>query len=151
MRVDFYQLGAAPLETVIANLAEKLIRHDERLLVVADEESLLARLDRMLWGDAPTSFIPHGLSGGTEDSRQPVLLSTTPDAANRARNILLADGKWRDAALAFHRAFYVFDSQMLKDARKAWRALASRDEIDRHYWANEDGRWTEKASQAGAS
>ena len=146
MRVDFYQLGAAPLEQVIATLGEKLIGQGERLLIVADDDARLARLDRMLWDHIPAGFLPHGIAGGSEDSRQPILLSTSPDAANRARNILLADGKWREAALAFHRAFYLFDQASLDEARAAWRSLGGSGE--RHYWANENGRWIEKASDS---
>ena len=75
-----------------------------------------------------------------------VLLSTNADASNGARNLLIADGRWREAALAFDRAFHLFDSQTLEDAREAWRSLAGRDGVERHYWANESGRWVEKAS-----
>ena len=146
MRVDFYQLGAASLEQVVASVGEKLIAKGERLLVIAEDESQLARLDRLLWDQPGVSFIPHGLAGGAEDSRQPILLSTTPDPANRARNILLADGQWRESALSFDRAFFLFDSGTLEQARSAWRSLAGRESVERHYWANEDGRWAEKAS-----
>lgn len=146
MRVDFYQLGAVPPEQVIASLAEKLLGQGERLLVVAADEVQLARLDRILWDQGATSFLPHGLAGGTEDSRQPILLSPSPDAANRARNLLIADGGWREAALGFHRAFYLFDSSTLDEARAAWRSLAGRSDVERHYWSNEGGRWVEKAS-----
>ncbi|HEX2803271.1 MAG TPA: DNA polymerase III subunit chi [Sphingomicrobium sp.] len=149
MRVDFYQLGTVALEQVIAKLAEKLLGEEERLLVVAADDAQVARLERVLWehGGA-TSFLPHGTAGGSEDSRQPVLLSTSPDAANRARNLLIADGHWREAALAFHRAFYVFGTDTLEEARATWRSLGGRDGIERHYWANEDGRWVEKAAAA---
>lgn len=146
MRVDFYQLGAVPIEQVIAGVAGKLLATDERLLVVAEDEALLARLDRLLWDQGPASFIPHGIAGGAEDSRQPVLLSTSPDAANRARNLLIVDGIWREAALGFHRAFYLFGAHTLEEARFAWRSLAANDEAECHYWANEGGRWVEKAS-----
>lgn len=149
MRVDFYQLGAVGLEQVVASVSEKLLAQDERLLVVAGDQALLARLDRLLWDQGPASFIPHGIAGGAEDTRQPVLLSTTPDAANRARNLLIADGTWRDAALGFHRAFYLFNSDTLDEARSAWRTLAATDRAECHYWANEGGRWLEKASTEG--
>ena len=146
MRADFYQLGQIPLEQVVATLADKVLAAGERLLVIAEDEAQLARLDRVLWDQGSASFLPHAVAGGSEDSRQPVLLSTSPDAANRARNMLIADGKWRDSALAFHRAFFLFDSGSLEEARGAWRSLAANDEVECHYWANEDGRWTEKAS-----
>ncbi|HUG45928.1 MAG TPA: DNA polymerase III subunit chi [Sphingomicrobium sp.] len=148
MRVDFYQLGAAPVEQVVASLSEKLLRTGERLLVVLDDEAELARLDRMLWDMGETTFLPHGVAGGPEDSRQPILLSKSPDSANRARNLLIADGHWRDSALAFNRAFYLFDAETLEEARGAWRALAGRDEVERHYFSHEDGRWTEKAADS---
>ena len=145
MRVDFYQLAGATVESVIAALAGKLLGEDARLLVVAEDPALLARLDRQLWDQGSTSFLPHGIAGGADDTRQPILLSTTPDPANAARNILIADGEWRDAALAFDRAFYLFDEDTLQGARLAWKLLAGRDGVERHYWAREDGRWAEKA------
>lgn len=151
MRADFYQLGSIPLEQVVATLAGKVIAGGERLLVVAEDEAQLARLDRILWDQGAASFLPHALAGGSEDSRQPVLLSTSPDAANRARNLLIADGKWRDSALAFSRAFYLFDSDSIEQAREAWRSLAANDDVECHYWANEDGRWAEKASSGTAA
>jgi DNA polymerase III subunit chi len=149
LRVDFYQLGATPVEKVVASLGEKLLASGERLLVVADDDARLARLDRMLWDLGDTAFLPHGVAGGTEDSRQPILLSKSPDCANLARNILIADGHWRDSALAFTRAFYLFDKDGLEDARKIWRSLAGRDEVERRYFAQEDGRWTQKAADSG--
>ena len=146
MRVDFYQLAGSPVESIAASLAMKLLAEDQRLLIVASDEAALARLDRQLWDQGPTSFLPHGVAGGSDDANQPVLLSTTPDAPNRARNMLIADGEWREAALSFDRAFYLFDEATLKEARLAWKLLAGRDGTERHYWAQEDGRWQEKAS-----
>ena len=97
MRVDFYQLGDATVESVIAAIGGKLIAEDQRLLVVASDEALLARLDRMLWDQGPTSFVPHGLAGSGDDAAQPILLSQGSDAPNLARNLLIADGEWREA------------------------------------------------------
>ncbi|MEO8175290.1 MAG: DNA polymerase III subunit chi [Sphingomicrobium sp.] len=145
MQVDFYQLGQAPFEQVITSIAEKLLAQDARLLIVAEDETVLARLDRMLWDHGATSFVPHGLAGGSDDARQPILLSTSPDAPNLARNLLIADGQWREAALGYDRAFYLFDNDALEGARLAWKMLSGRDGVDRRFWArDEDGRWQEK-------
>ena len=145
MQVDFYQLGGSPLEQVTSTLAQRLLSEGSRLLVVAEDEGLLARLDRMLWDQGPTSFIPHGLAGGTDDARQPILLSSQTDAPNLARNMLIADGQWRDAALNFDRAFYLFDGETLEGARLAWKLLAGREGVERRYWAQEDGKWVRKS------
>ena len=145
MQVDFYQLAGTPAEQVIASIAEKVLGSDGRLLVVADDEVLLARLERQLWDQGPTSFLPHGTAGGPDDARQPVLLSTSVDAPNQARNMLIADGLWRDAALNFDRSFYLFDGDTLDGARLAWKLLSGREGVERRYWANEGGKWVNKA------
>ena len=145
MRIDFYQLGGAAVESVVAALGGKLVAEGQRLLVVAADEALLARLDRLLWDQGPTSFVPHGLAGGSDDAAQPILLSSGSDAPNLARNLLIADGEWREAALGYERAFYLFDEASLEAARLAWKLLAGRDSVERNYWASEDGRWVKKA------
>jgi DNA polymerase-3 subunit chi len=145
VQVDFYQLAGTPAEQVIANLAQKVLAGDGRLLVIAEDEPFLARLDRMLWDHGPASFIPHGLAGGPDDARQPVLLSTSPDAPNQARNMLIADGTWREAALTYDRSFYLFDNSTLEGARLAWKLLAGREGVERRYWAQEGGRWKQQA------
>ncbi len=144
MMVDFYQLGEAAPEEVVASLAAKLLGKGERLLVVMADEGALARLDRLLWDAGKTSFLPHGLAGGADDARQPLLLSTTPDPVNGARNILLADGEWREAALGYERAFHLFGADRLEEARLAWKLLSGREGVERRYWARDEGRWTQK-------
>jgi len=145
VQVDFYQLAGTPPEQVIASLAQKVLAAGGRLLVIAEDEPFLAKLDRMLWDQGASNFIPHGLAGGSDDARQPVLLSTSPDAPNQARNMLIADGTWREAALTYDRSFYLFDSNTLEDARLAWKLLAGREGIERRYWAQVDGRWKQQA------
>ena len=145
MQVDFYQLGSTPLEQVIASIAQKLLGEGKRLLVVAEDQGPLGRLDRMLWDQGPTSFLPHALTGGSEDARQPILLASQTDAPNLARNILIADGQWREAALTFDRVFYLFDAATLEGARLAWKLLADREGVERRYWAQVDGRWKQQA------
>ena len=145
MQVDFYQLAGSAPEQIIASLADKILGADGRLLIVAEDEAYLARLDRMLWDQGPATFLPHGVAGGVDDARQPILLSTSPDAPNLARNMLIADGEWRDAALTYDRSFYLFDNDTLDGARLAWKLLAGREGVERRYWAQVDGRWKQQA------
>ena len=146
MRVDFYQLGHGTLaDGVIASIGARLVGEGQRLLVVAADEAQRARLDRLLWDQGSASFIPHGIEGTSDDDAQPILLSAGIDAPNGARNLLIADGEWREAALGYDRAFYLFDDASVEDARLAWKLLAGRDGVERNYWANEDGRWVKKA------
>jgi DNA polymerase-3 subunit chi len=144
VKVDFYQLAGTPPEKVIASLAEKLLASDGRLIVIAEDENFLARLDRLLWDQGQASFLPHGLSGGADDARQPILLSRSPDAPNLARNMLIADGIWRDSALSYDRAFFLFEGAMVEEARSAWKSLAGREGVERRYFAQERGKWVKK-------
>ena len=144
MQVDFYQLAGIPAEQVIASIAQKVLDKDGRLLIVAEDEAYLAKLDRILWDQGETGFLPHGLAGGADDARQPILLSTSPDAPNQARNMLIADGEWREAALTYDRGFYLFDKATLDGARLTWKLLAGREGIERRYWSDEGGKWAKK-------
>ena len=144
MQVDFYQLADGSPGPVIASIADKILAQDGRLLIVGADEGALSRLDRLLWDQGAASFLPHGIAGGADDARQPILLSTSPDAPNLARNVLIADGEWREAVLAYDRAFYLFDGDTLEGARLAWKLLSGRDGIERRYWANEGGKWVKK-------
>jgi DNA polymerase-3 subunit chi len=144
VQVDFYQLAGTPAEQVIASITRRVLSEDGRLIVIAEDEAYLAKLDRMLWDQGPATFLPHGLAGGADDARQPILLTTSPDAPNLARNALIADGTWRDSTLSYDRSFFLFDNATLQSAREAWKALAEREGVERRYWAQQDGKWVKK-------
>ncbi len=144
LRVDFYHLTRAPAEQVLPQIAEKLTMSQARLLVVSSGVDQLAKIDRALWEFKPQSFLPHGIADGENDAAQPILLAEAPSPVNGARNVALADGVWRDEALQFDRAFFLFDPECIDAARTAWRNLASADGVERHYWKqDEDGKWRE--------
>ena len=143
MQVDFYQLGRDPLATVLASIAGRLLAGGGRLLVVASDEAQAAAIDEGLWEISPDSFLPHGrVAADDAGTDQPVLIAPDCAAANGARHIALVDGRWRDEALAFERAFHFFDAATIADARRAWKALAGQERVIRKYWAqDENGRW----------
>lgn len=146
MKVDFYHLTTSPLERVLPRIAERVLADGGRLLVVEADPARRVALDRVLWSYAPHSFLPHGVAGGEHDARQPVLIAAQIAPVNEARNVALADGAWRDAALGFERAFHFFDDDRISAARAAWKALATRDRIERRYWKQNDaGRWEQAA------
>jgi DNA polymerase-3 subunit chi len=145
MQVDFYQLGDASAEQVICQIAARVMGDGGRLLIVAADEAYLTRLDRILWDQGETAFLPHGIAGGADDPHQPILLSSSEDAPNLARNMLIADGEWRESALTYDRSFFLFGPDTLEQARLAWKLLAGREGVERRYWSRDGGRWTQKA------
>lgn len=146
MQVDFYHLTRAPLDRVLPSVAQKVVEGGGRLLIVAEEADQRTRIDQLLWGFAPESFLPHAQAGGADDAVQPVLIAGEAEPANGARNIALVDGLWRDAALAFDRAFHFFGEDHIAEARAAWRGLADKEGVVRNYWKQDEaGKW-EKAA-----
>ncbi|PAX08410.1 DNA polymerase III subunit chi [Sphingomonas lenta] len=146
MQVDFYHLTATPLERVLPVIAERVLAGGGRLLIVDADEGRRERLDRVLWEYARDSFLPHALAGAGEDAGQPALIAPEPEAGNDARNVALADGRWRDEALGFERAFLFFDEERVADARTAWKSLAEREGVTRNYWKQKPGGSWEKAA-----
>lgn len=142
MPVDFYHLAASPLEKVLPAICQKVVAGGGRLLIVADEP-MLADLDRLLWTYAADSFLPHGRADAAGAEAQPILLSAELSASNGATNVALADGRWREEALGFERAFYFFDAGHLDEARTAWRSLKDAEGVEPRYWKQVDGRWVQ--------
>ncbi|MFM9829279.1 MAG: DNA polymerase III subunit chi [Sphingomonas sp.] len=145
MQVDFYHLTIRPLDRVLPRIAERVLANGDRLLIVAQNADQRTALDRLLWVYAADSFLPHAQAGVGDDAAQPVLIAADPLATNAARNVVLADGLWRDEALGFDRAFHFFDEDLIVDARAAWKDLASRAAVERRYWKQTGSGWEQAA------
>jgi DNA polymerase-3 subunit chi len=130
---------------VLPRVAERVVAAGGRLLIIA-EETRLAALDKLLWTYTPDSFLPHACASGGADANQPILIATDSVATNGARNLAIADGVWRDAALDFDRTFHFFDEDRIVEARQSWKALADREGVERRYWKQgETGGWEQLA------
>jgi DNA polymerase-3 subunit chi len=143
MQADFWQLSRDPVEAALPRIAKSVKGAGERLLVVSDDADQLAALDKALWEQFPEDFLAHGRAGEAHAARQPLLLAGSPAAENDARFIALADGQWRDEAFGFERAFLFVDNRTLDAARGTWRMLGECDDVERHFWKQEGGRWIE--------
>ena len=143
MRVDFYLLSHGTVETALPRVARSVNAAGERLLVVSDDEDQLAALDKALWEHFPEDFLAHGKTGEAHAARQPLLLGQTCAAENEARFVAFSDGRWRDEGFGFERAFLFFDNRTIDAARGTWRMLGEREDVERHFWKQEGGRWVE--------
>ncbi len=145
MQLDFWQLSRDPVERVVALIAERARGAGERLLVVADDAAQRLAMSRALWETKPEAFLAHGEAGAPHAARQPILLSGECSAANDARYVVLADGVWREQAEAFERVFLLFGDEGTPAARGVWRQFDGRDDVQRSYYAQEDGKWVKNA------
>ena len=145
MQLDFWQLSHDPLERVVALIAERTRGAGEKLLVVANDEERRAAVGRALWETRPEAFLANGDAAAPYAARQPILLSPDYEARNGARYLVLADGDWRDGAEAFERVFLLFGEAGAAAARGVWRKFDGREDVQRSYYAHEEGKWVKKA------
>jgi DNA polymerase III subunit chi len=143
-RVGFYLSGSQPVERVLPLIARAAGKAGQRMLVVAQDEALLARLDKALWEELPEAFLAHGRADEPHADRQPVLLSRECDAANGAALVALADGRWREEAEGFERALLFFDESGRAAARETWRLFDQREDVAREFHELAEGRWRQK-------
>ncbi|MDE2563975.1 MAG: DNA polymerase III subunit chi [Sphingomonadales bacterium] len=142
MRVDFYQLSRDPAEAAVAQLAHAaLSRAGERMLVVSDDETQLARISEVLWAFLPESFLASGRAGEPHAGRQPVLLSHGLEPENGAAYVLYADGVWREPPEGTRRVFLLFGPDRIDDARGTWRMVKAREGMEQNFWRQEGGKW----------
>jgi DNA polymerase-3 subunit chi len=144
-RIGFYLSGAHPVERVLPLIARAAKAQGQRMLVVAEDEGLLDRLDQALWDQFPEDFLAHGRADAPHAARQPVLLSTNCEAANAATIVALADGVWRPEAESFARALLFFDESGRAAARQTWRLFDQREDVAREFHELDGGKWVQKA------
>ena len=141
MQVDFYQLTRDPAHNVLPVIANKVLEEGRRLLIVSNDAEQLKIISTALWAWKPDSFLAHDRAGQGNEAEQPILLSQTTNAENAARLVAMADGEWREEALAFDRAFYLFPPDCTDQAREAWRGLKDNKDVERRYWKQDGGKW----------
>lgn len=143
MKLDFWQVSRDPVEKVVALIAKRVLGEGARVLVVTADAQQRAAIARELWQAGPDSFLANGEADASGAALQPILLSADCAAANGASHVILADGIFRETE-GFARVFLLFQPDAAPAARTAWRAQDGREDIERAYYAQEDGRWVKK-------
>lgn len=92
-RIDFYT-GAPDKAAVACRLATKAMQQKLRVLIVAPDEDVLGRVDRMLWVVPPIGFVPHCFAHASIAPETPVLL-TRDDADPPHDDVLINLGDER--------------------------------------------------------
>lgn len=144
----FYHLEGRPVEAVLPVLLEKTLERGWRAVIETSSANSAAALDAMLWAYRDDSFLPHArAAGGDTDAAQPVLITTDQGNPNHANVRFFVDRAVPNAGGGYLRIVYLFsghDPDAVAEARQAWRALSSGNDVT--YWQqDQDGRWQKKA------
>ncbi len=133
------------MERVLPLIARAAKRSGQRMVVVSGSDEQMEALDKALWEECAEDFLAHGRADAPDAERQPLLLAKQCTAANGAKLVAIADGRWRDEAEGFERAFLFFGEEQREAARGVWRLFDQREDVSREYHALEDGKWVHKA------
>lgn len=147
----FYHLTRRPMEATLPMLLEKARGAGWRIAVRGVDPERMDWLDQKLWLGPEEGFLPHGLAGGDHDARQPILLTTSPDAANTPNCVMTIDGAeiGAEEVQALGRVCVLFDGNdedALQRARGQWKALTDAG-CSAQYWSEESGKWEKKAEK----
>jgi DNA polymerase III subunit chi len=147
--VYFYHLTQASLEETLPMLLGRALQAGWNVAVRGTREARLDGLDQKLWQGAGDSFLPHGVAGGPHDADQPVLLTISASAANKASCVMAVDGAvvTAEEINALERVCIIFDgldTEAVQFARSQWKELTAAG-CAAQYWSQESGRWEKKA------
>ena len=144
----FYHLTRRPIEATLPQLLAKSLEAGWRVYIRGTNQD---SLETLVWHDAASGFLPHGIEGGAHDADQPTLLGTKDIAANGATCLISIDGAEvsADEVNTLARVCVIFDGNnetALNQARSQWKALTDAG-CPAQYWSEESGNWQKKAER----
>ena len=147
--VLFYQLTASPLEASLPEMLERSLARGWRVVLRCGSPEGMAMLDGLLWSYRDDSFLAHGTAQAGHAALQPIYLTLGEENPNAANVLMLVDGaRAAPAEMAgFERTCLLFDghdARALEAARADWQAVRAAA-LPAKYWAQEQGRWVQKA------
>lgn len=147
--VLFYQLTASPLEASLPEMLERSLARGWRVVLRCGSPEGMAMLDGLLWTYRDDSFLAHGTARAGHSALQPIYLTLGEENPNLANVLMLVDGARAEPGemAGFERTCLLFDghdARALEAARADWKAVRAAA-LPAKYWAQEQGRWVQKA------
>lgn len=146
--VWFYHLERTSLDQALPELLEKTLARNWRALVRSTAPERVDHLDGWLWSYRDDAFLPHGIEGEPMAERQPVLITTRMENANRAQALFLIDDAEPGDVSGYARCVLLFDGRdeaAVAAARGRWRAFKDAG-CEVSYWRQgESSGWRKEA------
>lgn len=149
----FYHLTNSTVEQALTALLPRALAAGWRVAVRGCSQQRLEALDAQLWMQPEDGFLPHGMAGGPHDALQPVLLTTSAQAANTPTCVMSVEGAAveADEIMALERVCVLFDGHdeaALTRARQQWKHLSDAG-CALQYWSQAEGPWRKMHERAG--
>lgn len=91
MKLEFVNLkecGVAP-GVAVARIAAWHYEKGRRVLIRTADDAEARSIDGLLWTFEPSSFVPHAITGGTDQADEPVLIGNSPENINEAAVLIM--------------------------------------------------------------
>lgn len=125
-RVDF-AFGAADRLRAACGVVRKHYQAGHSVVVYSRDAPLLERFNQMLWGVAPTAFVPHVFVDDPLAAQTPVLLTSMPPAAEPKAWLLNLDAQCPPGCEQFERVLEIVsqEEEEIRAARERWKQYKS--------------------------
>lgn len=149
----FYHLTRSTVEATLLSILPRAVAQGWPVMLRGRDRASLERLDEMLWLTPPDGFLPHGLEGGADDARQPILLGQGA-APPHVRALALVGGApvTLEEVARMDRVWVIFDAadaSELDHARALWKDITGAG-LAAQYWSEETGKWEKKLDRPAA-
>ena len=147
MEYWFYHLEHASIEAVLPQLLEKTRAKGWQALVKMSE-ARLPDLDKYLWTYRDDSFLPHGRDDEPMSDQNPICLSSTIKASDKAECVFLLDQAEIELSDAAQRCIVIIEGQKADSVtfeRARWKRLKATEAIMSYWQQNDRGEWQKKA------
>jgi DNA polymerase-3 subunit chi len=101
-RIDFYTEAADKLE-IACRLTHKAYKSKRQVVIFSSDESVLARIDKVLWTTPAIAFLPHCFARDAIAAQTPVVLARSEDSPPHDDVLINLDDDWPPAFARFQR------------------------------------------------
>jgi DNA polymerase-3 subunit chi len=125
-RIDFYTSVADKLQTA-CRIASKVYSLGHRIVIFCPDADVANRIDRLLWTQPPTGFIPHCIAGSDLTAITPVVIDFRGDAPPPHAEVLVnLSAQWPPLFARFERLVEIVstdgeDRQLARERFKFYR------------------------------
>ena len=149
MRFDFYSLSGWSLEDALPRVLSKIIKENQRALILTSSEEDSENLCESIWGTNVNKWIGHGTIKDGNPRDQRVFISSDIDNLNESNVLILTDFSYDEKILSYDRCISIFSSDNYKAINFSREISNKKNDtsFEIHYWKQKsDGKWTEEIS-----
>jgi DNA polymerase-3 subunit chi len=145
--ISFYHLTTTPLERALPKILEKSLAAGLRSVVMVENEEQAELLNQVCWTYDPSAFLPHGGPNDPYPEKQPIYITSKPEAPNQPNMLVVTDGSELELSPELKKVIDLFDGQnpaSVEKARARWKNYKTAGHTLTYFKQNESGGWAKQ-------